>query len=216
MNYTYTDYPNRAEWLKARTGIGASDAAAVLGLSPYKRNTELWDEKTGRVQPEDISGKSYVAYGTEAEAPLRELFKLDYPEYRVTHHPHRILRHKDYPFIFASLDGELEHRQKGKGVYEGKTAEILKSTQWQEWKDKIPQQYYVQCLHQLLVTGWDYTILKAQLKQILENTINIYTRHYFIERVEVQEEIKILLQHEITFWDGATKLKRPNLILPQI
>ena len=34
---------NTPEWLEMRrTGIGASDAAAVLGISPFKTNVELW------------------------------------------------------------------------------------------------------------------------------------------------------------------------------
>ena len=35
-------------WLNARHGIGGSDASAVLGLNPYKTNTELYLEKTGQ------------------------------------------------------------------------------------------------------------------------------------------------------------------------
>ena len=39
----------RADWLEVRkTGIGGSDAAAAVGLSPYKSQLELWMEKTGR------------------------------------------------------------------------------------------------------------------------------------------------------------------------
>ena len=38
---------------------------------------------------------------------FRELFKLDYPEYKVEHHEFRILRSKEHPFMQASLDGEL-------------------------------------------------------------------------------------------------------------
>ena len=37
------------EWLAFRnTGIGGSDAAAVLGENPWKTNVELWEEKTGK------------------------------------------------------------------------------------------------------------------------------------------------------------------------
>lgn len=74
---------SREEWLKARTKIGGSDAAAIVGLNPYKSNTELWNEKANGAEPEDISDKPYVRYGIEAEKYLRELFKLDYPMYRM-------------------------------------------------------------------------------------------------------------------------------------
>ena len=39
----------REEWLEVRKrGIGSSDAAAAVGLNPYKSQLELWLEKTGR------------------------------------------------------------------------------------------------------------------------------------------------------------------------
>lgn len=49
---------DHAAWLKERQyGIGASDAAAMLGISKWKSNEALWEEKTGLRAPEDISGK---------------------------------------------------------------------------------------------------------------------------------------------------------------
>ena len=58
---------DRAEWLEARKdGLGASDAAALLGLSPWKTNVQLWEEKCGLVIPEDIGDKPYVRYGNDA------------------------------------------------------------------------------------------------------------------------------------------------------
>ena len=40
---------SREEWLRVRKqGIGASDAAAAVGLNPYQSPLELWMVKTGR------------------------------------------------------------------------------------------------------------------------------------------------------------------------
>ena len=40
---------SRDDWLAVRKhGIGSSDAAAAVGLNPYKSQLELWLEKTGR------------------------------------------------------------------------------------------------------------------------------------------------------------------------
>ncbi len=113
---------NRQEWLELRKkGIGASDASAVVGMNPYKTNVALWEEKTGRREPEDISEKPYVKYGIEAEAPLRKLFALDFPKYKVTYKPYDVIYHPDYSFIFATLDGRLREKETGrKGIYEGK------------------------------------------------------------------------------------------------
>lgn len=44
---------DREQWLEVRKGgIGSSDAAAAVGLCPYKSQLELWMEKTGRTPTE--------------------------------------------------------------------------------------------------------------------------------------------------------------------
>lgn len=106
--YKIFDFPDESAWIKGRmNGIGGSDASAVVGMNPYKSNIDLFEEKIGRKIPEDISDKPCVVYGKLAEAPIRDLFKLGYPEYHVEHHEFRILQSIQYPFMQASLDGEL-------------------------------------------------------------------------------------------------------------
>lgn len=209
---------DRQEWLELRKqGIGASEASAVVGLNPYKTNVELWEEKVGIREPVDISDKPYVQYGIKAEAPLRELFALDYPQYKVGYKDFDMRYNKDYPFIFATLDGDLTETATGrKGVYEGKTTEILRSMQYENWKDKVPDNYYIQLLHQLLSTGYDFAVLNAAIKTNYDGNIGVSVRRYHIERAEVEEDIKYLLEKEIVFWDCVTKHKKPNLILPDI
>ena len=57
-------YENREEWLAARkAGIGASEAAAVIGKSSFMSNMELWRLKTGRAEKKDMTGNSAVEYG---------------------------------------------------------------------------------------------------------------------------------------------------------
>lgn len=132
------DFENEQHWLKGRTnGIGGSDASAVVGMNPYKSNIDLFEEKIGRVRAKDISDKPCVIYGKKAEEYIRELFKLDYPEYKVEHHEFRILRSKEHPFMQASLDGELTDSEGRRGVLEIKTTNILQSMQYEKWKDRI-------------------------------------------------------------------------------
>lgn len=209
---------NREEWLKLRLkGIGASEASAVVGMNPYKTNVQLWEEKTGRREPEDISDKPYVKYGIEAEKHLRNLFALDFPQYRVKYKNFDMRYHPEYSFIFATLDGDLTERAtKRKGVLEIKTTEILRSMQYENWKDKIPDNYFIQILHQLLATGNSFAILKAQLKTDYDGDIRLNTRHYFIERSEVETDINYLLGKEIEFWKCVEEDRKPNLILPPL
>lgn len=210
---------NRAQWLEERKkGIGGSDASSILGLNPYKTNIELWEEKTGRREPEDISGKEQVKYGIEAEKHLRELFKLDYPQYEVRYKEFEIYRNKEYPFISATLDGYLLAFGPAKeGILEIKTTEIMQGSQWQQWKDRIPDTYYIQCLHQLLATGYDFVILKAQIKSNYGGSLRLETKHYHIERSEVEPDLEHLQAKEIEFWNEyVIKDIKPGLILPKI
>ena len=91
----------------------------------------------------------------------------------------------------------------------------MKSEQYDKWKDRIPQNYYIQVIHQLLATGFDFAVLKAQLKSAYGD-VRLSTRHYHIEREEVLEDISYLLQREILFWECVQEDRKPNLILPLI
>lgn len=204
------------EWLCNRHGIGGSDASAVLGLNPYKTNEELWLEKTLQTEPENISGKPYVKYGHESEPLLRELFALDFPEYQVEYYENNMIRNRRYPWAHASLDGELTDQEGRKGILEIKTTNILQSMQKEKWEDQIPDNYYIQILHYLMVTEYDFVVLKAQLKSEWKNDIRIQIRHYFIEREGVTEDIELLKREEEKFWQKVQKRQRPGLILPEI
>lgn len=205
------------EWLDSRKNrIGGSDASAVLGMNPYKSNVDLWIEKKGEIEIEDISDKPYVKYGTNAEYYLRELFKLDFPQYKVEYYENNMFLNDKYPFAHASLDGELTDENGRKGILEIKTTNILQSMQKEKWKDKIPDNYYIQILHYLMVTEYEFVILKAQLKSEFDENVYLQTKHYFIEREEVLEDIKYLIEEEIKFYALLKKGIRPNLILPEI
>lgn len=208
---------SREEWLQARAGrIGGSDASAILGMNPYRTNIELWQIKTGQLVPEDISDKPYVKYGTEAEQYLRELFKLDFPEYQVCYEENNMFLNDKYPFGHASLDGWLIDQNGRLGVWECKTTNILQSMQKEKWDHRIPDNYYIQILHYLLITEFDFAILKAQLKSEFGGEIYIQTKHYKIERSEVQADIDLLEASERKFWKQVQERRRPDLILPNI
>ena len=208
---------SREYWLKARRGfIGGSDAAAVVGLNPYKTNVQLWEEKVGMAVPEDISGKPYVKYGTQAEDYLRELFQLDFPEYKVLYKPDNMWFNDRFPFAHASLDGWLIDQDGRKGILEIKTTNILQSMQKEKWNQRIPDNYYIQILHYLMVTEFEFAVLKAQLKFDYGGDIVLQTRHYKIERSEVEDDIKYLQSSEKAFWKNVLERKIPALILPEI
>jgi len=210
-------FDSKEEWLKHRTRIGGSDASAILGMNPWKSNIELWLEKTGQSTPDDISDKDCVKYGVAAEPLLRDLFALDFPEYEVEYFGDNMILNDDYPFGAASLDGELTEKETGrKGILEIKTTNILQSMQKEKWRDKLPDNYYVQCLHYLLITGYSFVVLVAQLKSEFNGEIYKQVKHYHIERAEVQADIEFLESSEREFWKQVQERKRPGLILPEI
>ena len=207
---------NRDEWLKNRTRIGGSDAAAIVGMNPYMSNVELWEIKTGITTQRDISEEPYVKYGTEAEQHLRELFKLDFPEYEMHYAENNMWTNDKYPFSHASLDGWLIDQDGRMGIWECKTTNILKSMQKEKWRERIPDNYYIQLLHYFMVTEFKFAILKAQLKSEFNGDVYIQTKHYKIERADVDEDIKYLADAELKFWEQVQTKTRPALILPEI
>ena len=215
-NLTRIQFDSMEEWLVNRKGIGGSDASAILGLNPYKTNQELWMEKKGQMSPVDISDKSYVKYGNDAEPLLRALFALDYPEYKVDYYNNNMIINKKYPWAHASLDGELMNPDGRRGILEIKTTNILQSMQWEKWDNRIPDNYYIQVLHYLLVTEYDFVVLKAQLKRVRDGEVRLTTKHYHIEREEVLSDIKMLKEEEEAFWRSLQSGQEPGLLLPEI
>ena len=213
------DLPDRAAWAaERRKGIGGSDAAAIIGRHPSRSNVDLYLEKMGQAEPVDIGDRPYVRYGIAAEPLIRALFALDYPEYRVEYHENRILRCKEFPFLQASLDGELTDPEGRRGILEIKTSSPMTAAQWKKWDGRIPDHYYIQVLHYLIVTGYQFAVLRAHLTGTWEDGRDrrTFVRHYFIERSEVEEDLRWLLPRETRFWKYVEEGRRPPLVLPEL
>ena len=204
---------NSPEWLAfRRTGIGGSDAAAILGKSHFKTNVKVWEEKTGLIEPDDISDKEQVKYGKAVEDLLLQMFALDNPEYEVTSNKKIVYRRG---FMFASLDGELVEKATGElGIYEGKTAEIHKKIELEKWNKRVPDYYYVQILHYLIVTGRSFVVLKVQLKLLYTEEKTTMTKQYRFNRKDLLNDLAYLYRKEAAFWDSVIAGVKPPRILP--
>lgn len=208
---------NRAEWLENRLkGIGGSEISAVIGQNPYMDNQTLWKIKTGRIQPDDISEKPYVKYGTKAEEYMRELFKLDFPQFCVEYVDNNSFTNPKYPFAQASLDGWMFDQEGRLGVLEIKTTEIINPMQRAKWRSRIPDNYFCQCLFYMAVMEADFCVLKGQLKSMIDGIPYMQTKHFFIERADVQGDIDYLMQKGAEFWEYVQKDKCPPLVLPDL
>jgi len=136
----------RQEWLaQRRRGIGGSDAACVLGLSPWKTPYALWLEKTGQSADDDADSAAML-WGRTLEPVIRAHYCAQTG--RTVQTPQCIIAHPDYPWMLANVDGLTDC---GK-VLEIKTARF--ADDWGEaGSDEVPDAYALQVQHYMAVTG---------------------------------------------------------------
>ena len=149
------DCLDRDAWLKERrSGIGASEAAAVLGASPWKTAADVWAEKVGIAEARAAETEA-MKWGLRLEPAIADAYMEETGRIVVRgDSPYRLLRAKKHPFLLATLDGEVVPiDERGPGVFECKTAALWKKD---DWADEPPLQYSIQNQHQLVVTGYGW------------------------------------------------------------
>ena len=156
---------SREEWLKLRqSGIGGSDIAAIIGVSPYATAYDIYQSK---VQPLSPGGMNEFAYwGTVLEDVVakefskRTGFKIQNVNF--------LMRHPDKPWAIANIDRAIVNRdvsgnvrfKDGKlttdQIVEIKTAGEYVGKNWgNEESDEVPDQYQCQAQWYMGVTGVD-------------------------------------------------------------
>ena len=153
-------------WLKSRkAGVGGSDMSTILGLNSFKTPYELWLEKTGRVEPEDISDKWAIVKGNALENELRKRFRAQHPEMIVTDGTDKQFISREKPYLRASLDGILQREDGSFGILEIKTAGNRRAGDWhdEDGNLRIPPYYLVQVEFYMLVTGWTWGYVYAAI-----------------------------------------------------
>ena len=210
MNFREISYSNENEWHSIRRKhIGGSDVSVIMGYNEYKNVVDLWQEKTGRKEPDDLSDNKAIIRGKESENLLMEHFRINNPEYTVGK-LEKSLVSLEFPFMLANLDGILEHKEMGKGILEIKTATCHSYGIYKlKWKTEILIEYYLQVQHYLAVTGWDYAILYADIKlAFADNKHEI--RQYFVERDET--DIAEIIKKEAEFYEYLKNDEQPPFI----
>ncbi|OYP14015.1 hypothetical protein CFC35_05475 [Streptomyces sp. FBKL.4005] len=136
--------PGSPEWHAARaSGIGGSEIAAVLGLSPYESAFSLWHRKQGLIGPVEESEEMY--WGKVHEPAICTRFAAEHPDLPVT--PAPTYAHPDRPWQIANPD-----RHAGPDLLEAKSSRDAEG--WgEEGTDQIPVHYRAQCLWYMDVLG---------------------------------------------------------------
>ena len=146
----------REEWLQLRRkGIGGSDASVIMGKNPYRSILQLWEEKTGKLPVTD-DGNEYTYWGNVMEPIIRKEF-MNRTGLKVRQ-KHAMIIHKDYPYLFADVDGIVTDERGEKCIFEAKTASQYKAEQWE---DGVPEEYILQVQHYLEVCGMDKAYIAA-------------------------------------------------------
>lgn len=131
------------EWeLWRKKGIGSSDVAAVLGVSPYKTAYRLWMEKSGLIEPEDLSLNFVVHRGTALEPEARALVNK---QLQKSFEP-RLFLSSQYDWARYSSDGVC-----GNEIIEVKCP--MESNHQKAISGEVPATYIPQVQYGLMVSG---------------------------------------------------------------
>jgi len=184
----------RADWLEVRkTGIGSSDAAAAVGLNPYKSQLELWMEKTGRdadlPKPDPKDTTEPVYWGTLLEPIVAASYTQKTG--RKVRKVNAVLQHPQFPFMLANLDREVVGSPLVQ-ILECKTAGEFGA---RLWKDGVPEYVQLQVQHQLAVAN----------KQAADVAVLICGQRLEVHRILRDDELIARLIHlEAKFWEYVT------------
>ncbi|GCB02626.1 YqaJ viral recombinase family protein [Ralstonia sp. SET104] len=152
LRLVQTNDLSRGDWLEVRKqGIGGSDAAAAVGLNPYKSQLELWLEKTGRDaelrKPDPDDENQPIYWGTLLE-PIVAAHYTKRTGNRVRR-VNAVLQHREIPWMLANIDREVMGAC-DVAILECKTAGMNGA---RLWRDGVPEYVQLQVQHQLAVTG---------------------------------------------------------------
>lgn len=178
---------NREEWKALRNKyIGGSDAAAVVGLNPYKSAYSLWAEKTGRLP--GFEGNLATEVGTFLEDFVAKKFEAETG--KKVRNDNQSWLNDQYPWAIANIDRSIVGED---AILECKTTSELNLKNFKN--GEYPSNYYVQVVHYLAITGKK----KGYIAVLIGNKD---FRVYEVERDE--EEIKALMESEESFWKYVT------------
>ena len=136
--------------LLRKTGIGGSDAAAIVGLGKYSTPLSVYLDKTTDAIKETTE---VMTRGNVLEPFVQSLFERK-TGWKVQNNL-QTQRNPDHPFMLANLDGLLPSER---AIAEFKTAVYTKGTK-EEWgdegTDEIPKHYLIQVAHYASVMNAD-------------------------------------------------------------
>lgn len=192
QNYTMNPQ-ERITWLaNRRRGIGGSDVAAILGLSPWKSPFQVYQEKRGEI-PETPDNPAML-WGRNLESVIRQHYAN--VTSRQVNVVKDILVHPQHSFMLANVDGLTEDNR----VLEIKTARTAQG--WGEaGSDEIPQPYLLQVQHYLAVTSF----------KVADVAVLIGGSDFRLYEIAAEPDLQaMLIDLEKTFWQRVVTGEAPE------
>lgn len=212
------------------TFIGGSDAAAIIGVSPWTTQLDLYWEKIGDAlaRKPDPAKEKIFKRGKRMEPLVIDMLIDEYPlkvtkRSRGQDDEENRYWDAEFPFLSAEIDFEWEVNAEMVAMFgldpaligtiqngEIKTVHPFASAKFGEMEtDEIPIEYAAQAMHNLMVSNRQLTLFG-----VLVGSDNLSI--YWIKRDE--ETIKAMRAKEVAFWQGhvLTKLPPSPVNLPDV
>ncbi|MGG7510921.1 YqaJ viral recombinase family protein [Plantibacter sp. YIM 135249] len=152
-----TGESNTPEWLRKRKlGIGASEAAAILGLSGYGTPLSVFLDKTSDAIDESMTESQ--KWGHRNEAAIAAAVQDEYPNLGRVVDSEGLLQSTRHPFLLGTLDRRILTPE---GFYVPLELKNMDKFYQSEWAERVPLIYQVQVQMQILITGAPFGYIAA-------------------------------------------------------
>ena len=193
-----TENLSREDWLGyRRLGIGGSDAAAIMGVSPFCTKRDLYYDKCGITPAIDEEESNWVAkeVGHRLEDLVAEIFskKTGFRVFPVR----KMFRHPLYPFMLADVDFFIDFGDGTYGILECKTTNYNCQDKWAN--NSTPVNYEYQGRHYMAVMN----ISKVYFACLYGNNEDEFFIRYMERDLELEED---LIAEEEYFWNDNVKM----------
>ena len=206
---------SREQWLAfRRLGIGGSDVAAIMGISPFVTSRDLYYDKIGVTPVIEEPEANWVAkeFGHRLEDLVAEIFSK---KTGLEVFPVRIMfRHPLYPFMLADIDFFVRMPDGSFAILECKTCNYNAKEKWDD--GKIPEHYVYQVRHYMSVVNISHAFIAC----LWGNNENDFV-YRPLERDLMEEQD--IIEQEGYFWREFVEKKvepplvgKPDLVLASI
>ncbi|MBQ3422550.1 MAG: YqaJ viral recombinase family protein [Romboutsia sp.] len=136
----------KKEWLlKRKEGIGGSDVASILGISPYKSSVSVYMDKVSEEGETNDECTYKLELGNKLEDFVAKEFTLK--TNKKVSNVNGILKNEKYPYSIANIDKAVV------GERAFLECVVTNSFAKKKYKNEVPSHIKAQCYHYMAITG---------------------------------------------------------------